>query len=50
MNDFYLSTAMATFGPVFNYVDFGLGHEYWGKGVLDTINNYEIAKTLLNDM
>ena len=47
--DFYLSTAMAVFGPVFNYFDFGLGHEYWGQGVYDTMNNYKTAKGLLNN-
>ncbi len=48
--DFYLSTAIAVFGPVFNYSDFGLGHEYWGKGVFDTINNYKMGKKLSGKM
>lgn len=46
--DYYLSEATAIFGPVFNYVDFGLGHEYWGQGVFDTINNYKVVKKLLS--
>lgn len=50
LHDYYLSTAMAVFGPVFNYYDFGLGHEYWGQGVFDTIHNYRIAKELLNKL
>ncbi len=47
LQDYYLSQAVSAFGPVFNYVDFGLGHEYWGQGVYDTINNYETVKKLL---
>lgn len=45
--DYYLSAAYAVFGPVFNYYDFGLGHEYWGQGVYDTIYNYKTIKKLL---
>ncbi len=45
--DYYLSAAYAIFGPVFNYFEFGLGHEYWGQGVFDTINNYKMIKKLL---
>ncbi len=45
--DYYLSVAMAVFSPVFNYFDFGLGHEYWGQGVFHTINNYKTVKKLL---
>ncbi len=48
LNDYFLSVAMAVFGPVFNYFDFGLGQEYWGQGVFDTINNYNTVKKLLN--
>lgn len=47
LQDYYLSTALAVFGPVYNYFDFGLGHEYWGQGVYDTLNNYKVAKELL---
>jgi hypothetical protein len=45
--DYYLSAAAAVFGPVFNYFDFGLGHEYWGQGVFDTLNNYKTIGKLL---
>lgn len=45
--DYYLSEAISVFGPVFNYYDFGLGHEYWGQGVFDTISNYKTAKEML---
>lgn len=48
LNDYVLSVAMGAFGPVFNYFDFGLGHEYWGQGVYDTINNYKTVKRLLS--
>ena len=48
LEDYFLSVAMAVFGPVFNYFDFGLGHEYWGQGVFDTINNYKTVKKLLS--
>ncbi|MDF2542413.1 MAG: hypothetical protein K0S47_2131 [Herbinix sp.] len=48
--DYYLSTAVAVFGPVFNYYDFGLGHEYWGHGVFDTMNNYKVAKKLISTL
>ncbi len=46
LDDYRLSAATAVFGPVFNYFDFGLGQEYWGQGVFDTINNYKLAKKL----
>lgn len=45
--DYYLSTAISVFGPVFNYTDFGLGQEYWGRGVFDTIGNYKTVSKLL---
>jgi hypothetical protein len=48
LDDYYLSTATAVFGPVFNYFDFNLGHEYWGQGVFDTINNYNTVRKLLD--
>ena len=46
--DYFLSVAYAVFGPVFNYADWGLGHEYWGQGVFDTTNNYKAVKKLIN--
>lgn len=49
LKDYYMAAAMAVFGPVFNYFEFGLGYEYWGKGVFDTINNYKMAKSLLKE-
>ncbi|WMJ90337.1 hypothetical protein [Anaerocolumna sp. MB42-C2] len=47
LEDYLLSVAMAVFGPVLNYYDFELGHEYWGQGVYDTINNYKTVRKLL---
>lgn len=33
--------------PVFHYVHFGLGPEYWRQGLYDTIHIYKMAKKIL---